>query len=61
LFLGLVSLACAIVVGVSTSRNKAPIAAEVSNFYDTRIRGGELPVMNAASFDRWAARRGLQK
>jgi hypothetical protein len=57
--LAIVWCICAIVIVVNARRAMGPIAAEVSKFYGSPVRG--LPIMSTRSFDRWAEKNGLRR
>jgi hypothetical protein len=56
--LGIVWSICAIAIIVNARRGLVEVAAEVSKFYGTPIRG--LPIMSTRNFDRWAEKRGFR-
>jgi hypothetical protein len=59
-FFGVLWWACAVAIVVRARWQLSAVAVELSRFYGTRIRSGELPIMSPARFDRWASKRGLR-
>jgi hypothetical protein len=60
-FLGVVLVVATVGLFVVYIRRKGRLATALSLWFGTKIRSGELPVMNPGRFDTWCEKRGLRR